>query len=79
VFSPMDVWTRNLRQKVGKGKFTGSDVTTRFPQASCFEKPTRSVPETWGRMYKVLAWSTNGTRNMTKNQIPMQPRKTQRT
>ncbi len=26
-----------------------------YQQASCFEKPTRSVPETWGRMYDVLA------------------------
>jgi hypothetical protein len=41
--------------KAEKGKFNGSDATTRFPQASCFEKPTRSVPETWGRMYDVLA------------------------
>jgi hypothetical protein len=24
-------------------------------QASCFKKPTCSVPETWGRMYDVLA------------------------
>ncbi len=30
-------------------------LTTRFHQASCFEKPTRSVPETWGCMYNVLA------------------------
>ncbi len=30
-------------------------LTTRFPRVSCFEKPTRSVPETWGRMYNVLA------------------------
>jgi hypothetical protein len=41
--------------KVEKGKFNGSDTTTRFPRASCFEKPTCSVPETWGRMYDVLA------------------------
>ncbi len=38
-----------------KGKFNGSDATTRFPRVSCFEKPMRSVPETWGRMYDVLA------------------------
>jgi hypothetical protein len=36
--------------KAEKGKFTGSEATTRFPRASCFKKPTRSVPETWGRM-----------------------------
>ncbi len=42
-------------KKPEKGKFNGSDATTRFPRASCFEKPTRSVPETWWRMYNVLA------------------------
>jgi hypothetical protein len=78
MFSPMDVLSRNLRQKAEKGKFTGSEATTRFPQLSCFEKPTRSVPETWGRMYDVLAWSANGTRNGTRNWIPAQPRKAQR-
>ncbi len=44
-----------FRKKAEKGKFTGSDATARFPRASCFEKPTCSVPETWGRMYHVLA------------------------
>ncbi len=78
MFSPTDVHSRNLRQKAEKGKFTGSEATTRFLQASCFEKPTRSVPETWGRMYNVLAWSANGVRNGTRSWIPMQPRKAQR-
>ncbi len=78
MFSPMDLHSRNLRQKAEKGKFTGSEATTRFPRASCFEKPMRSVPETWGRMYDVLAQSANGTRNGMKNRIPMQPRKAQR-
>jgi hypothetical protein len=55
--------------------FTGSESTTRFPQASCFKKPMRSVPETWERIYNVLALSANGTRNRTRNQIPVQPRK----
>ncbi len=50
MFSPMDVHTRNLWQKAEKGKFTGSEATTRFPRASCFKKPTCSVPETWGHM-----------------------------
>jgi hypothetical protein len=58
----MDVCTRNLWQKVEKGIITGSESTTRFPQASYFEKPTHSVPEIWGRMYDVLAQSANGTR-----------------
>jgi hypothetical protein len=60
---PMDICTRNLRQKVERGKITGSESTTRFQQASCFEKPTHSVPEIWGRMYDVLAQNANGTRN----------------
>jgi hypothetical protein len=75
VFSPTNVCTRNLRKKVKKGKFTGSEATTRFPQASCFEKPTGSVPELWGRIYNILTWGANGTRNRTRNQIPVQPRK----
>jgi hypothetical protein len=78
VFSPTDICSRNLRQKAEKGKFTGSEATTRFPQASCFEKPMHSVPETWGRMYDVLARSANGTRNGTRNWISVQPRKAQR-
>ncbi len=74
----MDICTRNLRQKAEKVKFTGSEATTRFPGASCFEKPMRSVPETWGRIYDVLARSANGMRNGTRNRIPMQPRKAQK-
>ncbi len=31
MFSPTDVHSRNLRQKAEKGKFTGSEATTRFP------------------------------------------------
>jgi hypothetical protein len=75
---PMDVCMRNLRLKAERGKFTGSEATARFPRASCFKKPTRSVPETWGHMYDVPAWSAKGTRNGTRNQIPVQPRKAQR-
>jgi hypothetical protein len=66
VFSPMDVCSRNLRQKAEKGKFTSSEATTRFQQVSCFKKPTRSVPETWGHMYNVLAWSAKNTRKWDK-------------
>jgi hypothetical protein len=44
-------------------------------KASCFEKLTCSVPEIWGRMYDVLPRSAKGTRNGTRNWIPMQPRK----
>jgi hypothetical protein len=64
--------------KGGKGKFTGSEATTRFPRASCFKKPGRSVPETWGCMNNILAWSANATSNGTRNRIPVQPRKAQR-
>jgi hypothetical protein len=53
---------RNLQQKAERGKITGSESTTRFLQASCFEKPMHSVPEIWGRMYDVLAWSAKGTK-----------------
>jgi hypothetical protein len=35
---PMDVCMRNLWQKVERGKKTGTNSSTRFPQASCFEK-----------------------------------------
>jgi hypothetical protein len=78
MFSPTDVHSRNLRQKAEKGKFTGSEASTRFPRASCFKKPTHSVPEIVGCMYDVLARSANGTRNGTRNWIPVQPRKAQR-
>ncbi len=39
---------------------------TRFPRASCFKKPLRSVPETWGRLYDVLPWSPKGPRKRDK-------------
>ncbi len=63
---PVDICTRSLRQKVERGKITGSESTTRFPRASWFEKPTRSVPEIWGCIYDVLAWSAQGTRKQDK-------------
>jgi hypothetical protein len=78
VFIPTDVHSRNLRQRAEKGKFTCSEATTRFPRASCFKKPSCSVPETWGCMYDVLAWSANGTRNGTRTWIPVQLRKARR-
>ncbi len=64
--------------KAERGKFTGSEATTRFPRASCFKKPTRFVPEIWGCMYDILAQSANGTRNGTRNWILVQPRKAQK-
>jgi hypothetical protein len=50
MFNPMDIHSRNLRQKAEKGKFTCSEATTSFPRASYFKKPARSVPETRGRI-----------------------------
>jgi hypothetical protein len=75
---PTDVCTKNLKQEVEKGKFTGSESTTRFQCASCFEKPTRSVPEIRGCMYNVPAWSAKVQEKGTRNWIPVQPRKVQR-
>jgi hypothetical protein len=54
VFSSKDVHSRRLPQKLDRRKLASSDATTRFPRASYLEKPTRSDPETWGRMYDVL-------------------------
>jgi hypothetical protein len=63
---PTNVCTRNLWQKAERGKITSSKSTTRFLRASCFKKPTRSVPEIWGRMYNALAQSPKGTRKQDK-------------
>jgi hypothetical protein len=73
-----NVCTGNIRLKAERGKITGSESTTRFPQASCFEKPACSVPEIWGHMYDVPAQSAKGMRNRTRYWIPVQPRKAQR-
>jgi hypothetical protein len=45
---PTDVCTRNLQQKVDMGKKTGSESTTRFPQASCFKKTRDVCQKLWG-------------------------------
>ncbi len=58
----MDVCTRNLQQMAERGKKICAEPSTRFLQASCFEKFTRSVPETWGYTYNVLPWSAKGMR-----------------
>jgi hypothetical protein len=63
---PTDIYTRNLRQKVERKKITGSESATRFPRASCFKKPTCSVPEIWGCMHNVLPQSAKGTRKRDK-------------
>jgi hypothetical protein len=63
---PMDVCTRNLRQKAEKGKITGTESATRFLQALCLKKSMRSVPEIWGHTYDVLPWSAKGMRKLDK-------------
>jgi hypothetical protein len=59
---PTGVCARNLRRKVERGKITSSEFTTRFRQVSCFKKPARSEPETWGHMYNVPPQSAKGMR-----------------
>jgi hypothetical protein len=51
------ICTKNLWQEAEMGKKTGTESTTGFPRASCFEKTTHSVQEMWGHMYDVLPWS----------------------
>ncbi len=50
---------QTLSTEGGKGKST---VVTLLPDSHkglAFEKPARSVPEMWGRMYDVLALKKN--------------------
>jgi hypothetical protein len=51
--SPTDVHSRRLPQGSERRKRACSAATTRFHERLAFEKPLRSEPETWGRMYKV--------------------------
>jgi hypothetical protein len=44
---PIDVCMRNLRQKAKRGKETGTNSSTRFPQVSCFDK-THDVCQKYG-------------------------------
>ncbi len=55
--SPTDVHSRRLPQGSERIKRACSAATTRFHEHLAFEKPLRSVPETRGRMYDVLALS----------------------
>ncbi len=57
---PMDVRTRNLWQKA---------------ESVLLRETTRAALEIWGRMYNLLPRSAKGTRNGTRNRIPVQPRK----
>jgi hypothetical protein len=53
--SRRDVHNRRLPQGSERRKRACNAATTRFYERFAFEKPVRSVPETWGRMYDVLA------------------------
>ncbi len=55
MISPTDVHSRRLPQGSERRKGACSAATTRFHERLAFEKPLHSVPETWGRMYDVLA------------------------
>ena len=53
--SPKEVHSRRLPQGSERRKCACGAATTRLHERLAFEKPLRSVPETWGRMYDVLA------------------------
>jgi hypothetical protein len=63
---PMDICTRNLWQKAEMGKKTGTESTTRFPRASCFEKTMHSAPESLGCTYDILPLSAKCMRKRDK-------------
>ncbi len=54
MFSPTDVHSRHFPQKAEKEKSTVVMLLPDSHEHLAFEKPMRSVPETWGRMYDVL-------------------------
>jgi hypothetical protein len=68
------LWVRKVWFAFAQRTFASETFGER-QKASCFEKPIHSVPEIWGRMYNVLHHSAKGTRNGTRNWIPVQPRK----
>jgi hypothetical protein len=70
------LWVRKVWFAFAQRLFA-SETFGKRQKASCLEKPTRSVPEIWGRMYDVLPRSAKGTRNGMRNWLPMQPRKAQ--
>ncbi len=67
-------WVRKVSFEFTQRTFAPETFGER-QKASCLEKPTRSVPEIWGRMYDVPARSAKGTRNGMRNRIPVQQRK----
>jgi hypothetical protein len=70
------LWVRKVWFAFAQRTFA-SETFSKRRKASCFEKPMHSVPEIWGRMYDVLPHSAKGTRNGTRNWIPVQPWKAQ--
>ncbi len=68
------MWVRKASFAFAQWRFAPGTFGKRR-KASCFEKLTHSVPEILGRMYNVLPRSAKGTRNGTRNWIPVQPRK----
>ena len=68
------LWVRKVWFAFAQWTFAPETFGKRW-KASYFKKPMHSVQEIWGRMYNVLPRSAKGTRNGTRNQIPMQPRK----
>ncbi len=71
------LWVRKVPFAFAKRTFAPETFGKR-QKASCFKKPMCSVPEIWGHMYDVPARSAKGTRNKTRNWIPVQLRKVQR-
>ncbi len=55
MFHLTEVYSRRLPQGSERRKRACSAANTRLHERLSFEKPLRSVPETWGRMYDVLA------------------------
>jgi hypothetical protein len=68
------LWVRKVWFVFAQWMFASETFGERS-KASCFEKPMHSVPEIRGRMYNILPHSAKGTRNGTRNWIPVQPRK----
>jgi hypothetical protein len=55
MFRSKDVHSSRLPQGSERRKRACSAAITRLHERLAFEKPLRSVPEAWGRMYDVLA------------------------
>ncbi len=68
------LWVRKVWFAFAQWTFAPVTISKR-QKVSCFKKPMCAVPEIWGCMYDVLPHSAKGTRNGTRNWIPMQPRK----